>query len=459
VKTPFVLLFDSDIEMLKSPVQAMLDMTEDDTYGVGYIEKTAFDGHEWGCKPQHLNQGWMRYLHPYFCLIQLKEYKKYNPFIHHGAPAVNTCLDIHRRGLGNKVIKEFPGLGHSAGQGWVWTAAPREFIRHDTAGTRTYRRNRKQEEIEGTWEKVIDPGGITCITCTGDRPLAFSLCQKWMSQQTITPDQWIIIDDGVIKSDAANLKFTDYHRRNPASSDSKHTMVLNLSLALDKIRNPKVLIIEDDEYYAPNYIEEMSRKLNNYEIVGIGRSKYYLINQYKYYRHTNMGHASLAQTGFKTSFLPNVKKCLPGDQFFDLRLWRIVNGSDAERVPCDSQVKERITNSKTGIVFDDCDQMLYVGIKGMPGRGGIGSGHKDSGWYKPDFNKIVLRQWIKNDVDCQTYLDLPSNPVSIVSEHIRASAPTPRQVRSSPIKSTRLSRKPLMGSIRSTNMIRVRPPR
>jgi glycosyltransferase involved in cell wall biosynthesis len=155
VKTPFALLFDSDIEMLKSPVQAMLEMMEDDTYGVGYIEKTAFDGHEWGSKPIHKTQGWMRYLHPYFCLIQLKEYRKYAPFIHHGAPAVNTMLDIHKRGLGEKVIKEFPGLGHSSGKGWVWEGQPREFIRHDPAGTRTYRRNRGLEEIEGIWDKVM----------------------------------------------------------------------------------------------------------------------------------------------------------------------------------------------------------------------------------------------------------------------------------------------------------------
>lgn len=155
VKTPYALIFDSDIEMLKSPVLEMVKMIDDDTYGVGYIEKTAFDGHEWGSKPEHKKQGWMRYLHPYFCLIQIKEYKKYAPFIHHGAPAVNTMLDIHKRGLSEKVIKEFPGLGHSSGKGWVWEGKPREFIRHDPAGTRSYRRSRGLEEIEGDWDKVL----------------------------------------------------------------------------------------------------------------------------------------------------------------------------------------------------------------------------------------------------------------------------------------------------------------
>ena len=104
----------------------------------------------------HASKGHMKYLHPYFCLIQVKEYKKYMPFCHHGAPAVNTMLDIHRRGLSDTVIKEFEGLGHSSGKGHVWEEKPRESIRHDTAGTRNYRRSIGMGEIEGIWDRVIE---------------------------------------------------------------------------------------------------------------------------------------------------------------------------------------------------------------------------------------------------------------------------------------------------------------
>src|SRR5690606_4334066 len=65
IKTKFALIFDSDIVMLKSPVEQMLTMMEDDTYGVGYLEKTGFDGFEYGSKPHHANQGYMMMLHPY----------------------------------------------------------------------------------------------------------------------------------------------------------------------------------------------------------------------------------------------------------------------------------------------------------------------------------------------------------------------------------------------------------
>lgn len=151
-KTKYALIFDSDIEMLKSPVLAMLEMMEEDTFGVGYIEwKTAFDGFEWGAKLEHKNEGWMPYLHPFFQLINIKNYKKFHPYVHHGAPCYLTMLDIYKRGLSNRILKEFPGLGHSSGKGWNWGGIPREHIRHDTRGTRQARVEKHLPEIEAGW--------------------------------------------------------------------------------------------------------------------------------------------------------------------------------------------------------------------------------------------------------------------------------------------------------------------
>lgn len=151
-KTHFALIFDSDIEMLKSPVLEMLAMMEPDTYGVGYIEeKTGFDGYEWGAHAHHRREGWMRYLHPFFQLLQISEYKKYHPYVHHGAPCYLAMLELHKRGLSGRVLKQFPGLGHSSGRGWNWAGIPREHIRHDTRGTRDVRVRKHQPEIEAGW--------------------------------------------------------------------------------------------------------------------------------------------------------------------------------------------------------------------------------------------------------------------------------------------------------------------
>lgn len=153
VKTKYALVFDSDIVMHKSPVNKMLEMMEQDTYGVGYLEKTAYDGFEYGSKSHHFQQGFMYMLHPYFMLLQVSEYFKFHKFVHHGAPCFKAALDIHRSGLTSKIIKEFPGLGHSSGIGWNWKGEPREYIEHHTAGTRKLRRSKGLPEIEQGWER------------------------------------------------------------------------------------------------------------------------------------------------------------------------------------------------------------------------------------------------------------------------------------------------------------------
>jgi hypothetical protein len=151
-KTRFALIFDSDIIMIKSPVQEMLDMMESDTYGVGYVEKSAYDGFEYGAKPEHKGQPFMYMLHPFFHLLQVSEYFKFKPYVHHGAPCYQAALDIHLKGLTGKIIKVFPDLGHTHGKGHVWDSIKPVWVIHDTAGTRKDRVRRGKNEIEGTWD-------------------------------------------------------------------------------------------------------------------------------------------------------------------------------------------------------------------------------------------------------------------------------------------------------------------
>jgi len=132
--------------------QAMRELMEEDTFGVGYIEgKTALDGFEWGW-PGHNTPGeWMSYLHPMFQLIDIRNYRKFYPYVHHGAPCYLTMLDIHKRGLSDKVLKQFPGLGHSSGKGLNWKGMPREHIRHDPGSTIKERTGNEARKIEGGW--------------------------------------------------------------------------------------------------------------------------------------------------------------------------------------------------------------------------------------------------------------------------------------------------------------------
>jgi len=225
---------------------------------------------------------------------------------------------------------------------------------------------------------------LTFITPTGDRPLAFALCQQWVKHQTRQPNQWIIIDDGKVplEPDAS----MEYVRREPHPDDPSHTLSINLETSLPLIKGNKIIIIEDDEYYAPKYVAEMALKLDQHEIVGIGDAKYYHLNSGRYYRHGQMIRASLAQTAFRDSFLPVFKEILKtniGSPFIDARLW------------------EKIERSGRGFIFvDDNNDSLYASIKGLPGRFGAAGHDPTSRNYQklsPDTSRIVLKQWVPKD--------------------------------------------------------------
>lgn len=397
-ETPYVLFFDSDIEMLKSPVKEMFSMFEEDTFGVGYIEKTGFDGFNYGAHAHHLKEGWMPYLHPFFELVKISNYKKYYPYIHHGAPCLLTMYDIFKRGLSDKVLKEFSGLGHSSGQGFTWKGIPREFIKHDVAGTRTIRKSKGQAEIGGVWElnhgrtfpiveaKRSKDMTVTCVTPTGDRPEAFELCRKWMFGQRTKFDQWLVIDDGKVPLPEHLRVGLEYFRREPTSGE-RFTLTANMKAALPYIKGDIILIIEDDDWYGPDYITTMSKYLSQYDLVGELAARYYHLPTMKCRRIGNNTHASFCQTGFTKKILPVLKTCLEGDSYIDVRLW--------------AAVKDR-----KYLIADTNDSLkLHCAIKGLKGRKGIGTGHnQNAGFYFLDIGLAYLIKWVGEE-NAKIYMD------------------------------------------------------
>ncbi len=144
-KTPYALIFDSDIEMIKSPIKLMLEMMEEDTFGVGCIERKGFGRYEDIDHHYHIQPHLMPYLHPYFHLININNYKKYHSYLHHGAPCYLTMLDIYNQGLSERILKQFTGLDSAKDESG-------EYVRHSGRGTRDERVKRNFEEIEGEWE-------------------------------------------------------------------------------------------------------------------------------------------------------------------------------------------------------------------------------------------------------------------------------------------------------------------
>lgn len=245
--------------------------------------------------------------------------------------------------------------------------------------------------------------GITVITPTGDRPEAFRLCVRSMERQIHQPDQWIIVNDGRDNKDLHN-KFShvmflqgpgisqgqrQYKKRTKQKRERKHTLSLNLLEALPLIEYDTILIMEDDDWYHPEYIAWMASQFaaqHSKLLLGQGKAIYYHLPSQRWMRCNNNYHASLCQTGFKSDLIEKVKNiCLKlrknTNPFIDIKLWL--------ETPKD----------KKSVLFDDKD--YCVGIKGMPGRQGTCAGWTrfKSRAYNQDMGRTVLRGLIGDDVE------------------------------------------------------------
>lgn len=157
IQSEYALIFDSDIEMLKSPLSGMLSMMESDSFGCGWINEIGTDGFDYGTFRHQIKDGPVKYLHPYFQLVNIRNYKKFVPYCQHGAPCYKTMIDIRRHGLSEKILKNYPGLGHTSGIGANWIGKPSEYIRHDFGGTRMANKKAGMKEIPGVWDRTPLP--------------------------------------------------------------------------------------------------------------------------------------------------------------------------------------------------------------------------------------------------------------------------------------------------------------
>lgn len=227
--------------------------------------------------------------------------------------------------------------------------------------------------------------GMSVITPTRDRPEAFALCVKWMMRQTIVDQiHWIVVDDGDVPvtglPDGISLT---YIRRPP--SKSLCTLHDNLLAAIPEIKKNKVVIFEDDEHYSLNYLSEMDGLLNQADLVGESDAGYYHVGSRRWMIASMGRHASLCRTAFRSSLLLQFENVIresrrDGDVFIDRRLW----GRGAGKAPTKSKFLRPWTK-------------ISVGIKGMPGRGGLGKNHQRDLFPNSDPEMEVLRWWIGED--------------------------------------------------------------
>lgn len=216
---------------------------------------------------------------------------------------------------------------------------------------------------------------LTLLTTTGCRPQAWGLCEAMMAAQDVEgPVRWVIVDDG---PEAQPIAFrrdgweVEVIRRRPYWSPGQNTQAANLAAGLREIGDDeRVAVIEDDDGYLAGYLSAVSAWLDRAELVGESHARYYHVGRRVWRLCGNTDHASLCSTGVRGEALRLLRELVTENaKFIDIALWR---GFAGRRLLQHTQ--------------------HVVGIKGLPGRGGIGAGHRMDGSRDPQLN--TLHQWM-----------------------------------------------------------------
>ena len=215
---------------------------------------------------------------------------------------------------------------------------------------------------------------LSLITPTGGRPEAFALCEQWIGRQTFQDFEWVVVDD-VDPATPTTLGQTVV-RPEPRWEPGKNTQFRNMLLGLEAARGNCVLIVEDDDWYALDYLEKMESLLSHHTLVGESTARYYHVGHRQWREYQNHSHASLCQTGFRREAFPAVAQICKDERWLDQAIW-----SDMKDV---------------GFLVPGC---RVVGMKGMPGRNGISTAHTVTGGRKwqGDAGLDQLRRWIGED--------------------------------------------------------------
>ncbi|MBL4810407.1 MAG: glycosyltransferase family 2 protein [Phycisphaerales bacterium] len=142
-----------------------------------------------------------------------------------------------------------------------------------------------------------------------DRPLFLNNCLRMIQNQTLQPYQVVLMNDEPI---------TD-----------KCDITWRYRLAYERIQNDVdcVILIENDDWYHPEYIQTMVNQwiLNGKpEIIGTNYTIYYHVGINKHFTMNHKRRASAMNTLLKTKL--DIKWPVDHEPYTDLHLWKQLNG-------------------------------------------------------------------------------------------------------------------------------------
>lgn len=217
---------------------------------------------------------------------------------------------------------------------------------------------------------------LVLLTPTGGRPEALALLAGYINAQTYDgPARWIIVDDCEPKSPLPTVRAgIDIGEVRPAWRwlPGMNTQAASMSEGLAWVEpGDTVVVLEDDDAYLPDHLANVLAALERVEMAGEQVARYYNVATGRWKVLPGHYHASLASTAVRGRALAMLREvCAAGSRRIDMDLWQAFNGPKV------------LLGSEN-----------VVGIKGLPGRGGIGVGHRDA-FGAPDRSGQVLAQWL-----------------------------------------------------------------
>lgn len=201
------------------------------------------------------------------------------------------------------------------------------------------------------------------ITPTGGRQASFNFCQEMMKEQDYKGGvHWIIVDDCEEPQDIwfeRDNWTLEIIRPEPFWQKGENTQKRNVREGAKKIEeSDKVIIIEDDDWYNPSWISKVVELLDEYEAVGGCRNYYYNIISHRYRKFSNKKHAALCATAFRGTLKDKMLSATNEDSkcAIDHSFWRGLDRNNTKLFPI--------------------QEGEVLGIKGLPGRQGIGDEHE-----------------------------------------------------------------------------------
>ena len=216
---------------------------------------------------------------------------------------------------------------------------------------------------------------VYALTPTGARPEGLALLGEYINAQTYQgPLTWVVVDDCLPTTRIPRVRAgVDVYHVRPAQQwqPGTNTQAYCMDYGLLHVPEDAVLfILEDDDVYLPGYIDTMLEAMETLDLAGEVDARYYNVETGRYRVIPGKIHSSMASTVCKGDALALLRSLCRGGltRMLDVNLWKRFKGGK----------KLMVTHN-------------VVGIKGLPGRPGIGVGHRKR-FGVPDTGD-TLREW------------------------------------------------------------------